>query len=73
METAVAKSDAQIGAPTLRMQLVDQTGPTVPVAQLELRGAVLRLQRKGQADVLGVLTPEAAAGLLAEAARALPP
>lgn len=74
VETAVAKSDAEGGAPTLRLQLVDQNGSVAsPVAQLELRGTVLRLQRKGQADVLGVLTPEAAAGLLAEAARALPP
>lgn len=71
-ETAVAKSDAEGGALTLRLQLVDQNSPAGPVAQLELRGTALRLQRKGQADLLAVLTPEAAAGLLAEAARALP-
>ena len=74
VETAVAKSGAEGGAPTLRLQLVDQNSSgAVPVAQLELRGTALRLQRAGQADVVGVLTPEAAAGLLAEVVRALPP
>ena len=76
VETAVAKSGAEGGAPTLRLQLVDQNSPgavAVPVAQLELRGTALRLQRAGQADVVGMLTPEALAGLLAEVVRALPP
>ena len=74
VETAVAKSGAEGGAPTLRLQLVDQNSSgAVPVAQLELRGTALRLQRAGQADVVGMLTPEALAGLLAEVVRALPP
>ena len=74
VETAVAKSGAEGGAPTLRLQLVDQNSSgAVPVAQLELRGTTLRLQRAGQADVVGMLTPEALAGLLAEVVRALPP
>ena len=76
VETAVAKAGAEGGAPTLRLQLVDQNSPgavAVPVAQLELRGTALRLQRAGQADVVGVFTPEALAGLLAEVVRALPP
>ena len=76
VETAVPKSGAEGGAPTLRLQLVDQNSSgavAVPVAQLELRGTTLRLKRSGQADVLGVLTPDALAGLLAEVARALPP
>ena len=76
VETAVAKAGTEGGAPTLRLQLVDQNSPgavAVPVAQLELRGTALRLQRAGQADVVGVFTPEALAGLLAEVVRALPP
>ena len=76
VETAVAKAGTEGGAPTLRLQLVDQNSSGAvaePVAQLELRGTALRLQRAGQADVVGVLTPEALAGLLAEVVRALPP
>ena len=67
-----AKATGEAAEPPLRLQLQDQNNPE-PVAQFELRGNAFRWQRAGQADVLGVLTPEAAAGLLAEAARALPP
>lgn len=61
------------GPPLLRLQLLDQGNP-LAVAQFELsRNNAFRWQRSGQADVASVLTPEAVAGLLAEAARALPP
>lgn len=59
--------------PTLRLQLVDQNSRAAPVAVLEFSSTALRLQRAGEADVLAVPTPDAAAGLLAEVARALPP
>ena len=75
-DSAFSKPGGEGAVPSLRLQLLDSASAlaaTAPVAQIELRGSVLRLQRAGQADVLGVLTPEAVAALLAEAARALPP
>ena len=75
-DSAVANPGGAGAVPTLRLQLVGSASAVAaasPVAQIELRGSVLRLQRTGQADVLTVLTPEAVAGLLAEAARAVPP
>lgn len=58
------------GTPLLRLQLMDKNNA---VAQFEMWGAAFRWQRVGQADVLGSLTPEVVASLLAAVARALPP
>ena len=70
---AAPKPDADSGPPMLRLQLLDQNS-RVAVAQFDLWGNnAFRWQRAGQADVAGSLTPEAAASLLADAARALPP
>ena len=70
---AAPKADGQGGVPVLRLQLIDQNS-RVAVAQFDLWGSnAFRWQRAGQADVAGSLMPEAAAGLLADAARALPP
>lgn len=71
--SAAPKADGDRGAPLLRLQLVDQ-GNAAAVAQFEVWGSnAFRWRRAGQADVAGMLTPEAVAGLLAEAARTLPP
>lgn len=71
--SAAPEAEADFGAPVLRLELLNQSR-TAAVAQFDLWGSnAFRWQRAGQADVAGTLTPEAAAGLLAEAARALPP
>ena len=67
------QADGEGGAPVLRLQLLGPGG-RVAVAQFDLWGShAFRWQRAGQTDVAGLLTPEAAEGLLADAARALPP
>ena len=67
------KADSGDDAPLLRLQLVDQSNPAA-VALFEVWGSnAFRWQRAGHADVACRLTPEAVAGMLAEAARALPP
>lgn len=69
----LTKADSEGGTPLLRLQLVDQGNPAT-VAQFDLWGNnVFRWRRAGQTDVAGALTPDAVAGLLAQAARALPP
>ena len=69
--SAVPKAARDAGALRLRLQLLDQRNPAA-VAQFELRGGNnFYWQRAGMPDASGVLTAEAAASLLAEAARAL--
>ena len=69
--SAVPKAARDAGALRLRLQLLDQRNPAA-VAQFELRGGNnFYWQRAGMPDASGVLTAEAEASLLAEAARAL--
>lgn len=70
--SALPGGEGERGAPLLRLQLLRQED-RVLVAQFELRDAGFRWQRVGQVDVVGALTLEAVASLLAQATRVLPP
>ncbi len=70
---AASGGNAEGGPPLLRLQLRGPPGQAV-VAQFDLWGSnVFRWRRAGQADIAGSVALEEAAGLLANAARAMPP
>jgi hypothetical protein len=64
-----SRTNAAEGVPMMSLQLLDARGT---LAQFDLWNSAYKWRRLGQADVLGQLSPEAVAGLLAELARSLP-